>query len=180
MFCPGGIPLRQLWRLLQNPNQVAVRIQCVLLGCLNQTVDHRAGLCTGRRVGKQPVLPSHHKRLYAALGTVVAQLQTAIFQILYQIRPLFQQIMQRLAQCGDFPAVLGISSFAHANRSSRTGFSCSSRLYSSTNPLPSQYRAFTLSRRLPQKRNSVLVNGSRRNCCCTIPARPSMPRRRSV
>ena len=33
------------------------------------------------------------------------------------------------------------------------------------NPLPSQYSAFILSRRLPQNRNRVFVNGSRLNCC---------------
>ncbi len=47
----------------------------------DNAVDHAAGLCAARRVGKQPVLPAHHKRLDAALGTVVAQLQTAILQI---------------------------------------------------------------------------------------------------
>ena len=36
------------------------------------------------------------------------------------------------------------------------------------------------SRRLPQNRNSVLVNGSSSNCRCTSVAKPSMPFRRSV
>ena len=49
-----------------------------------------------------------------------------------------------------------------------------------TDPLPSQYSALIRSRRLPQNRNSVLVNGSRLNCCWTKDARPSIPRRRSV
>lgn len=56
----------------------------------------------------------------------------------------------------------------------------SSRLYASTKPSPSQYSAFTLSLRRPQNRNSVLVNGSSSNFCCTSVARPSIPLRRSV
>lgn len=56
----------------------------------------------------------------------------------------------------------------------------SRRLYSSTNPFLSQYSALIRSRRLPQNRNNVLVNGSSENSCCTIVANPSIPLRRSV
>lgn len=56
----------------------------------------------------------------------------------------------------------------------------SRRLYRSTKPSPSQYSALIRSQRLPQKRNSVRINGSRLNCCWTMDASPSIPRRRSV
>ena len=46
-------------------------------------VDYRDRLCVCRRIGKEPVLPAHHERFYAALSTVIAQLQTAILQITY-------------------------------------------------------------------------------------------------
>ena len=80
-FCPWFVSFTQLRRSLQDPQQVSVRIQAVFLRRFNQAVDHAAGLCAARRIGKQPVLPAHHKGLNAALGTVVAQLQTAILQI---------------------------------------------------------------------------------------------------
>ena len=57
---------------------------------------------------------------------------------------------------------------------------CSRRLYSRMKPSFSQYRPLMRSRRLPQNRNSVLVNGSSSNCCWTILASPSIPLRRSV
>ena len=52
---------------------------------------------------------------------------------------------------------------------------CSSRLYSRIKPSFSQYKPLIRSRRRPQNRNSVLVNGSSSNCCWTRHARPSMP-----
>ena len=53
-------------------------------------------------------------------------------------------------------------------------------LYSSTNPLPSQYNVLIRSRRLPQNKNNVLLNGSNWNSCWTMAASPSIPGRRSV
>ena len=93
-FSPKFVSLAQYRRTLQNPKQVSVRVKFVLLCRFNQAVDHRAGLSACRSVGKKPVLPAHHKRLYAALSTVVAQFQSAVFQITYQIRPLLQQVIQ--------------------------------------------------------------------------------------
>ena len=84
-FCPCFVSFTQLRRSLQDPQQVSVRIQAVFLRRFNQAVDHAAGLCAARRVGEQPILPAHHKWFHAALGTVVAQLQTAILQIPRQI-----------------------------------------------------------------------------------------------
>ena len=92
LFSPCFISFAQLRRVLQNPQQITVRIKGILLRRFNQAVDHGAGLCAAQRIGKQPVLPAHHKGLNAALGAVVAQLQTAILQIPRQIRPLLQQI----------------------------------------------------------------------------------------
>lgn len=76
---------------MEKPNQIAVRIQVVLLCGFNQTVNHSAGLGPGRGIGEQPILPAHHKGLYAALGAVVGQLQPAVLQIADEIRPLFPQ-----------------------------------------------------------------------------------------
>ena len=67
--------------MVKEPNQVAVGIQVILLCGLNQAVDHSAGLSAGRGVGKEPVLPTYNKGLYAALGTVVGELQPAVLQI---------------------------------------------------------------------------------------------------
>lgn len=47
-------------------------------------------------------------------------------------------------------------------------------------PSLSQYRPLIQFRRLPQNRNSALVNGSSWNCYCTMVASPSIPLRRSV
>lgn len=69
----------------------------VLLCGLNQVVDHGAGLSSGRGIGKEPVLATHDKGLYDALGTVVRELQPAVFQVTRQIGPLRLQIVQRLA-----------------------------------------------------------------------------------
>ena len=63
----------------------------VFLRCFNQAINHAAGLCTTERIGKQPVLPAHYKGLNAALGTVVAQLQTVILQTPCQILALFSE-----------------------------------------------------------------------------------------
>ena len=100
LFSPCFISFAQLRRVLQNPQQITVRIKAILLRRFNQTVDHGAGLCTTGRIGKEPVLPAHHKGLNAALGTVVAQLQTAILQIPRQVRPLLQQVVNGPAQRG--------------------------------------------------------------------------------
>ena len=126
LFGPCFASFTQLRRVLQNPQQITVRIKGILLRRFNQAVDHGAGLRAARRIGKQPVLPAHHKGLNAALGTVVAQLQTAILQIPRQVRPLLQQIVNGPAQRG-FRAVFACISFAHDNNASKTGFSCSSR-----------------------------------------------------
>ena len=99
LFSPCFVRFAQPRRVLQNPQQITVRIKAVFLRRFNQAVDHAAGLCAARRVGKQLVLPAHHKGLHAALGTVVAQLQSTILQIPRQVRPLLPQVMDRLSQC---------------------------------------------------------------------------------
>ena len=100
LFSPCFISFAQLRRVLQNPQQITVRIKAILLRRFNQTVDHGDGLRATRRVGKEPVFHAHHKGLNAALGTVVAQLQTAILQIPCQVWPLLQQIVNGPAQRG--------------------------------------------------------------------------------
>ena len=84
-----------------------MRMQPIFLCRFNQAVDHSTGPCTTGRIGKRPVLPVHHERLNAVLGTVIAQLQAAILQIPRQIRPLLQQIIKRLG-C---PQALDLSGF---------------------------------------------------------------------
>ena len=91
-FGPGFIRLAHVRRVVQEPNQIAVGIQVILLCGLNQAVDHSAGLSAGRGVGKEPVLPAYDKGLYAALGTVVGELQPAVLQIAHQVGPLLPQI----------------------------------------------------------------------------------------
>ena len=120
LFSPCFISFAQLRRVLQNPQQITVRIKAILLRRFNQAVDHGAGLRATGRIGKEPIFPPHHKWFNAALGTVVAQLQTAILQIPCQTRPLLPQV-------ADFGAVFACISFAHDNSASKTGFSCSSR-----------------------------------------------------
>ena len=100
LFRPRFIYFAQPRCISQDPKQISVRIKVILLRRFHQAVDHSTGLCAARRVGKQPVLPAHHKGLNAALGTVVAQLQTAILQIPCQIRPLLQQVIDGLSQRG--------------------------------------------------------------------------------
>ena len=69
-----------------------MRIQPVFLCCFDQTEDHRAALSAPRRIGKQEVLSGHDKRLYAAFGTVVAELEPSVQQIMIQFCPLVSKI----------------------------------------------------------------------------------------
>ena len=71
----------------------------------------------------------------------------------------------------------GVSVFASDSERGHWYAPCSRRLYSRMKPSFSQYSPLIRSRRLPQNRNSVLVNGSNSNCCWTSRAKPSMPRR---
>ena len=64
---------------------------------LDQAEDDRAALGTVGSIGKEEILPVYHKRLDAALGSVVAQLQPTILEIGQQIELLFLQVVQRLA-----------------------------------------------------------------------------------
>ena len=75
---------------------------------------------------------------------------------------------------------VGVSIFTSSADLGHFDAPCSSLLYSRMNPSRAQYSPFSRSRFRPQNRNSVLVNGSSSNCCCTIVAKPSIPLRRSV
>ena len=57
----------------------------------------------------------------------------------------------------------GVSARASLSLRGHWKLPLSNRLYSSTKPLPSQYSALIRSRRRPQNRNSVLLNGSSSN-----------------
>ena len=74
----------------------------------------------------------------------------------------------------------GVSARASLSLRGHWKLPLSNRLCSSTKPLPSQYRALIRSRRRPQNRNSVLLNGSRSNSSRTSADSPSIPCRRSV
>ena len=100
LFSPCFISFAQLRRVSQDPKQILIRIQAVFLRRFHQAVDHGAGLRATGHIGKEPIFPPHHKWFNAALGTVVAQLQTAILQIPRQVRPLLQQIVNGPAQRG--------------------------------------------------------------------------------
>ena len=76
-FSPEFVSLAQPRSTLQNPKKVFVRGKFVFLRRFHQAVDHGAGLRATGRIGKEPIFPPHHKWFNAALGTVVAQLQTA-------------------------------------------------------------------------------------------------------
>ncbi len=75
-------------------------IQPSFLGCLDQAVNHRAGLGAQRGIGKQEVLAANHKGLDAVLRPVVAQFQPSILQISQEIGPLLLEVMQSFAQRG--------------------------------------------------------------------------------
>ncbi len=77
----------QRWSSFQNPGQIVEGIQPSFLGCLDQAVNHRAGLGAQRGIGKQEVLAANHKGLDAALRPVVAQFQPSILQISQEIGP---------------------------------------------------------------------------------------------
>ena len=81
LFCPLPVCLKKLWGLPQRPEKVFVGVQPGFLCGFHQAVNHSAGPGSRRGVGKQPVLPAHHKGLYAALGTVVGYLQPAVLQV---------------------------------------------------------------------------------------------------
>ena len=74
----------------------------------------------------------------------------------------------------------GVSARASLSLRGHWKLPLSNRLYSSTKPLPSQYSALIRSRRRPQNRNSVLLNGSRSHSSRTSADKPSIPCRRSV
>ena len=61
--------------------QILIRIKSVFLRGFNHAEDDRAALCTAGCVGKQEVLPVNDKRLYTSLRPVVADFQSAVFQI---------------------------------------------------------------------------------------------------
>ena len=81
------------------------------------------------------------------------------------------------------PSASGIaapSASAPLLRFAATGTSVLQPFIQQYEPLPSQYSALIRSFRLPQNRNSVLVNGSSWNWLCTMVASPSIPLRKSV
>lgn len=84
---------------LQDVEQILIWIKPVFLCGFNHAKDDRAALGTAGHFGKQEVLPANDKRLDPSFRAVVADFQPAVFQVGNQIRPLFQQIVDRLTEC---------------------------------------------------------------------------------
>ena len=87
-------------RSLQHPYQIPEWVQPVLLRRLNHAEDDCTAMGPVGCVGKQKVLSVHYKWLNTAFCTVVGDLQSSVFQIPDQPRPLFAQIVQSLSQRG--------------------------------------------------------------------------------
>ena len=117
------------------------------------------------------VLLSHKRAIQAAKEGILSDIQLSIADSKKDegLRPSMSQ-----RYC------CGVSVFISDSERGHWYAPCSSRLYSRMKPSFSQYKPLIRSRRRPQNRNSVLVNGSSSNCCWTRRARPSMPLRRSV
>ena len=66
--------------LIQKEGQISIRIEVVGLCSFNQAINNCTGLSATGRIGKEEILASHDKRLYAAFRPIVTNLQTAIQQ----------------------------------------------------------------------------------------------------
>lgn len=60
----------QCWRGPQNPGQIAVWIQAILLGGLDQAEVNGTSLRTAGCIGEQEVLPGHYKGFIRSLCTL--------------------------------------------------------------------------------------------------------------
>ena len=68
-----------------QPDQIAVRVKAVLQCGLDHAKDDRASRCASRCIGKQEILSVDDEGLNAVLSPVVAQLRSAVLQIVRQI-----------------------------------------------------------------------------------------------
>ena len=84
--------MQPLWERFGRPTANSGRGR-PLLCRLDQAVDDSTGLSTCGRVRKEPVFASHHERLDAALGAVIADLKPPSLQIPEQIWPLRREIV---------------------------------------------------------------------------------------
>ena len=83
-----GIRQICILRLLHQPGQVFIRVKTVLNSRLDQAEHNCAAGGSLWCVSEQEVLPVNDEGLNASLGTVVGDLQSAVFQIVGQVRPL--------------------------------------------------------------------------------------------
>src|SRR5579872_2124714 len=81
-------------------DEVGERIQAVLLGRLDKTIDDGARLGPTSRVGKQPVLATDDKRLNRAFRAIVVEFQASIQQKAEQLGPLVAAVGHGLSQLG--------------------------------------------------------------------------------
>lgn len=85
---------------INQPGQIPPGLQTIFNRRLNQAEDNRASLRTGGRVGKEACLAVDHKGLDATFGTIVADLQPTIQQVIQQIGLLVFQVFHRAAPGG--------------------------------------------------------------------------------
>ena len=83
---------------IHQPGQISVRIQLVFLRRLDQTENHGASRGSLGGIGEQEVLPVNNEGFHAPLCTVVGDFQSAVVQIIHQVRPLLSQISKCLTQ----------------------------------------------------------------------------------
>ena len=81
-----------------QPGQVAVRVQAIFNGGLDQAEHYCAAGGTLRGIGEQEVLSVNDKGLDTSLCTVIGALQQSVFQVVSQVRPLLLQISEGFAQ----------------------------------------------------------------------------------
>ena len=81
----------------QRP-QEAERLDAIGLGGLNQRVQIRTRGSAADGISEQPITPPDHKRADRVLANVVIDWIESIVQIADQLRPLAEQVMDRLAE----------------------------------------------------------------------------------
>lgn len=85
-------------QILEKEADIISGHKVVCLRCFHNAVDHRIGLCTGRRVAEQPVLSADSKGADLVLCTIVGDLAARILQIVFHIRALSLSVLHRLFQ----------------------------------------------------------------------------------
>ena len=88
----------QLGQFGQQMQEIVVDIEIIELSQLNDRVPHHTCVCTLVRVGEQPVLPAHNKRLNSTLGAVVCEFQPAVKQERFKLFFVVQRVIHSLVE----------------------------------------------------------------------------------